>query len=397
MWHSLLAESARAPPVARARLERRGAERRGSTRARPAEFRSRRRAREVVLASSGHREVARSSTDAASDAPAPHSRPRLVLPEVGRRAALVGASGALASALGRACGCGGCAWAMAPLVDADPAGSALYDVRRDATRDALFAEGMNTGMTGYEMAIADRKRALFKRMLERLPRDEEGNGNGEKEATVVEVGMGTFPNADAYFNAFASFDCALPAAALGSTTLCDARREELTDAKNLPRLDIVGVDPNDAMEKYARAAFESARADATADGRVAARNTLRVAHGVAEALPLPTSSADAVVCTLTLCSVLDPAAAVAEIRRVLKPGGSFVFVEHVLSEDDDALRAQQVALDGLQAKLADGCHLNRRTLQTVQSAGFVDYELVERFTLPGFGLISSQVAGIAVN
>lgn len=397
MWHSLLAESARAPPVARARLERRGAERRGSTRARPAEFRSRRRAREVVLASSGHREVARSSTDAASDAPAPHSRPRLVLPEVGRRAALVGASGALASALGRACGCGGCAWAMAPLVDADPAGSALYDVRRDATRDALFAEGMNTGMTGYEMAIADRKRALFKRMLERLPRDEEGNGNGEKEATVVEVGMGTFPNADAYFNAFASFDCALPAAALGSTTLCDARREELTDAKNLPRLDIVGVDPNDAMEKYARAAFESARAEATADGRVAARNTLRVAHGVAEALPLPTSSADAVVCTLTLCSVLDPAAAVAEIRRVLKPGGSFVFVEHVLSEDDDALRAQQVALDGLQAKLADGCHLNRRTLQTVQSAGFVDYELVERFTLPGFGLISSQVAGIAVN
>ena len=397
MWHSLLAESARAPPVARARLERRGAERRGSTRARPAEFRSRRRAREVVLASSGHREVARSSTDAASDAPAPHSRPRLVLPEVGRRAALVGASGALASALGRACGCGGCAWAMAPLVDADPTGSALYDVRRDATRDALFAEGMNTGMTGYEMAIADRKRALFKRMLERLPRDEEGNGNGEKEATVVEVGMGTFPNADAYFNAFASFDCALPAAALGSTTLCDARREELTDAKNLPRLDIVGVDPNDAMEKYARAAFESARAEATADGRVAARNTLRVAHGVAEALPLPTSSADAVVCTLTLCSVLDPAAAVAEIRRVLKPGGSFVFVEHVLSEDDDALRAQQVALDGLQAKLADGCHLNRRTLQTIQSAGFADYELVERFTLPGFGLISSQVAGIAVN
>lgn len=279
---------------------------------------------------------------------------------------------------------------MAPLVDADKDGSALYDVRRDATRDALFAEGMNTGMTGYEMAIADRKRVLFKRMLERLPRDE--------EATVVEVGMGTFPNADAYFNAFNSFDCALPAAALGSTTLCDARRSELTTTRNLPRLDIVGVDPNDAMEKYARAAFESARAKGTADGRVSnARNTLRVAHGVAEALPLPTSSADAVVCTLTLCSVLDPAAAVAEIRRVLKPGGSFVFVEHVLSEDDDALRAQQVALDGLQAKLADGCHLNRRTLQTITSAGFADYELVERFTLPGFGLISSQVAGIAIN
>ena len=66
MWHSLLAESARATPVARARLERRGVERRGSNSARPAEFRSRRRAREVVLASSGHREVSRSSADATS-------------------------------------------------------------------------------------------------------------------------------------------------------------------------------------------------------------------------------------------------------------------------------------------------------------------------------------------
>jgi hypothetical protein len=215
MWHSLLAESARATPVARARLERRGVERRGSNSARPAEFRSRRRAREVVLASSGHREVSRSSADATSDPPAPHPRPRLVVPEAGRRAALVGASGALVSALGRACGCGGCAWAMAPLVDADPARSAFFDVRRDATRDALFAEGMNTGMTGYEMAIADRKRALFKRMLERLPRDEEGSGN--VEATVVEVGMGTFPNADAYFNAFASFDCAIARRRAGVT------------------------------------------------------------------------------------------------------------------------------------------------------------------------------------
>ena len=61
-----------------------------------------------------------------------------------------------------------------------------------------------------------------------------------------------------------------------------------------------------------------------------------------------------------------------------------MFVEHVLS-DDAALRAQQLALDGLQAKLADGCHLNRQTLRTIQSAGFADYELVEEFTLPGSG------------
>jgi ubiquinone/menaquinone biosynthesis C-methylase UbiE len=58
-------------------------------------------------------------------------------------------------------------------------------------------------------------------------------------------------------------------------------------------------------------------------------------------MPLPTASADAVVCTLTLCSVLDPAAALAEVRRVLKPGAPFLFIEHVLSEEDPGRRVTE--------------------------------------------------------
>ena len=103
------------------------------------------------------------------------------------------------------------------------------------------------------------------------------------------------------------------------------------------RLDLVGVDPNDAMESFARANLDKASKDAP---QIDA--SLRVVHGVAEALPLPANCADAVVCTLTLCSVSDPAAAVAEMRRILKPGAPLLFIEHVLSEDDPGLAAQQL-------------------------------------------------------
>mmetsp|Transcript_31750 Transcript_31750/g.79778 ORF Transcript_31750/g.79778 Transcript_31750/m.79778 type:complete len:158 (-) Transcript_31750:813-1286(-) len=152
-----------------------------------------------------------------------------------------------------------------------------------------------------------------------------------------------------------------------------------------------------ARSNLAKAVGGSSRAGGAAApaSAHAAAASLRIVHGVAEALPLPSNCADAVVCTLTLCSVRDPAAALAEIRRVLKPGAPFLFVEHVLSEDDPGLAAQQLRFDSLQVAMADGCHLDRRTLDLVNAAGFKSVE-AERFSLPGFGLISSQVAGIAV-
>ena len=163
-------------------------------------------------------------------------------------------------------------------------------------------------------------------------------------------------------------------------------------------LDIIGVDPNSAMRSYAEEAFERSglAAARTAGSDGGAASTLRVVDGVAEAIPLPDGAADAVVSTLTLCSVADQAAALAEVARVLKPRtGRFAFLEHVLSEDDAGLAATQRALTPLQVMSADGCHLDRRTLAAVRAtAGFgtVDAELT---SLPGFWYLSPTAVGVA--
>lgn len=93
-------------------------------------------------------------------------------------------------------------------------------------------------------------------------------------------------------------------------------------------MDIIGVDPNDKMESYARKnAQKAGLLQGFKNGRLLQSN-LRIVHGVSEGLPLEDASCDAVVCTLALCSVLSPERSVAEIKRVLKPGGKFLFWEH---------------------------------------------------------------------
>lgn len=89
---------------------------------------------------------------------------------------------------------------------------------------------------------------------------------------------------------------------------------------------------------------------------------VRVVDGTAERLPVADASADAVVACLVLCSVADQDAALAEVARVLKPGGVLRFYEHVVAENRAGRSAQQV-LDrsGLWPTLAAGCHLTRDT------------------------------------
>jgi len=122
--------------------------------------------------------------------------------------------------------------------------------------------------------------------------------------------------------------------------------------------------------------------------------SLRIVHGVSEALPLPDKSADAIVCTLTLCSVADPLRSLAEVRRVLKPGGRFLFLEHVLSETDPKLAQTQRLATPMQVQFADGCHLDRRTLKTIEAAGFSSID-ASYFELNGFLYLNPTVAGIA--
>ncbi len=89
-----------------------------------------------------------------------------------------------------------------------------------------------------------------------------------------------------------------------------------------------------------------------------------------ERIDLPGSSADAVLSTWTLCSIPDVAAALAEIRRILKPDGVLHFVEHGLSPDPKVLR-RQGRIEPVSKVLFGGCHLTRDIPALITDAGFV--------------------------
>jgi ubiquinone/menaquinone biosynthesis C-methylase UbiE len=88
-----------------------------------------------------------------------------------------------------------------------------------------------------------------------------------------------------------------------------------------------------------------------------------------QSIPLPDDSCDAALCTFTLCTIPGVEQALAEVRRVLKPGGRFHFLEHGLAPDAGVARWQH-RLEPLQRRLAGGCHLTRDPVALVQAAGF---------------------------
>lgn len=96
---------------------------------------------------------------------------------------------------------------------------------------------------------------------------------------------------------------------------------------------------------------------------------VRVLRAPAEALPVADASVDCVVSTLVLCSVRDPARALAEVRRVLRRGGELLFLEHVRA-DDARLATWQARLRRPWAWFGHGCQCDRPTLATMRAAGF---------------------------
>jgi ubiquinone/menaquinone biosynthesis C-methylase UbiE len=130
--------------------------------------------------------------------------------------------------------------------------------------------------------------------------------------------------------------------------------------------EVVAVEP----ESYLRARAEEAAWSAPV--RVV------VVDGVADHLPLDDGSCDAGVASLVLCSVGDQAAALAELRRVIRPGGELRFYEHVRSTSPRAGRAQR-AVDVVWPHLIGGCHTSRDTVAAIDAAGF-RVEQVRRFT-----------------
>ena len=100
------------------------------------------------------------------------------------------------------------------------------------------------------------------------------------------------------------------------------------------------------------------------------------------ALPLPDASVDAVVTTWTLCTIPDVEAAVAEARRVLRPGGELRFVEHALAPDAWVRRAQRV-VQPVWGVFAGGCHLDRDLPALIAAAGF-DVEVTDARYVTGW-------------
>ena len=129
--------------------------------------------------------------------------------------------------------------------------------------------------------------------------------------------------------------------------------------------DIVAVEP----EPYLRA-----RAAAAAAGAIA---PVRVVDAVADQLPFEDASFDVAVSSLVLCSVADQPAALAELLRVLRPGGELRFYEHVRAQGR-RFAAVQRALDVVWPHLGGGCHSSRDTVQAIADAGFA-VEGVRRF------------------
>ncbi|KAF5752081.1 methyltransferase-like protein 7A isoform X1 [Tripterygium wilfordii] len=206
--------------------------------------------------------------------------------------------------------------------------------------EEFYASVINSSMKAYEAEISGYKSKLF-------------NNLGKDAKKVMEIGIGTGPNLRYY----------------GS------------DAD----VQVFGIDPNKKMEKYAKEA-------AMAAGLPLAN--FKFIQAVGEAIPLSDASVDAVVGTLVLCSVKDVDATLRELMRVLKPGGIYLFVEHVAAKDGTILRLIQSVLDPLQQTVSDGCHLTRETGKNILKAGFSGVDLSNIF-LSNASIVSPHVYGIA--
>ncbi|KAK9804910.1 hypothetical protein WJX72_011666 [[Myrmecia] bisecta] len=212
----------------------------------------------------------------------------------------------------------------------------------------FFASQMAFQMQRYEGAVAPVKQLLFDQLFQA----------GHSVATLLEIGIGAGPNLRYYAN----------------------RQGPDNDS-----LQVVGLDPNPAMAPFATQAAVEAGLPL---------DQVQLQEGLAEAMPFPANSFDACVCTLVLCSVQDVEATLQEVQRVLKPGGQFLFIEHVLaSPDARLLRVAQTALTPLQQLLADGCHLDRDTWLRIRDAKLSPVEPM-RFQIEGMGLIGPHIAGI---
>ncbi|WP_285115656.1 class I SAM-dependent methyltransferase [Leifsonia sp. fls2-241-R2A-40a] len=156
---------------------------------------------------------------------------------------------------------------------------------------------------------------------------------------------------------------------------------------NLPYLPhgstLIGIEPNRYMHAGLRAAAERHGVE------------LDLRERVAESTGLPDGSADAVISSLVLCSVRDPEAVLAEVRRILRPGGSFRFLEHVRAPEGTPTRAAQRALRRPWAWTFEGCSCERDLERAVRDAGFRTVEVEHYRVHTPFLPFNTHIAGVA--
>jgi SAM-dependent methyltransferase len=150
-----------------------------------------------------------------------------------------------------------------------------------------------------------------------------------------------------------------------------------------PGSTLVALEPNPHMHRRLRAAAE----------RRGVHLDLR--ERVAERTGLPDASVDTVISSLVLCTVPDPAEVLAEVRRILRPGGTFRFVEHVAARPGTPTRWLQRVLRRPWGWTFEGCSCERDLAAAVRAAGFARVE-IEPFRLhTPFVTFNTQIAGVA--
>jgi SAM-dependent methyltransferase len=149
-----------------------------------------------------------------------------------------------------------------------------------------------------------------------------------------------------------------------------------------PATSVVGVEPDPAMLRQAAGRARGARVP------------IRLLRARGESLPFRDGTFDTAVATLVLCSVDDPGRTLAELRRVLRPTGCLLFLEHVRAGSESLARWQD-RLERPWGAVTGGCHPNRRTLDSIRAAGF-EPDQVESFDLkPGIPLVHPHIQGRA--
>lgn len=184
--------------------------------------------------------------------------------------------------------------------------------------------------------------------------------------------------------------------------LGDLRRRVLADAHG--RLLIVGLGPGHDLDHLPEAVTSVVALEPSESMRAAARDRVAevrergvevdVVDAMAESIPLPDDSVDSVLVAYVLCSVDDPRAALAEIRRVLRSDGTLHVLEHVRARPRSAVRGIQRVVAPVWPRIAGGCRVDRDTGESLRAAGF-DMSTLMQTSLITLPPVAPTLVGVA--